>query len=42
MLNCLCGNLFLLQEKSDIRNMDDAKPLVLKGGNIEFENVHFR
>ncbi|KAG2333355.1 hypothetical protein Bca52824_004535 [Brassica carinata] len=32
----------LLEEKSDIRNIDDAKPLVLKGGNIEFENVHFR
>lgn len=30
------------QEKSDIRNIDDAKPLALKGGNIEFENVHFR
>lgn len=30
------------QEKSDIRDIDDAKPLALKGGNIEFENVHFR
>jgi ABC transporter ATM len=32
----------LLEEKSDITNTSDAKPLVLKGGNIEFENVHFR
>jgi ABC transporter ATM len=31
----------LLEEKSDITNTSDAKPLVLKGGNIEFENVHF-
>ncbi|KAH0906735.1 hypothetical protein HID58_038562 [Brassica napus] len=31
----------LLEEKSDITNINDAKPLVLKGGSIQFENVHF-
>ncbi|CAH2069548.1 unnamed protein product, partial [Thlaspi arvense] len=31
----------LLEEKSDITDIIDAKPLVLKGGNIQFENVHF-
>ncbi|KAM7256912.1 hypothetical protein ACFE04_012653 [Oxalis oulophora] len=31
----------LLEERADIRDKDDAKPLQLKGGSIEFENVHF-
>jgi len=31
-----------LQEKADIRDKDDAKPLILKGGDIQFDNVHFR
>jgi hypothetical protein len=31
-----------LQEKPDIRDKDDAKPLMLKGGGIQFDNVHFR
>ncbi|KAB5530257.1 hypothetical protein DKX38_020338 [Salix brachista] len=32
----------LLEEKADIRDKDDAKPLMLKGGGIQFDNVHFR
>ncbi|KAK6128718.1 hypothetical protein DH2020_037568 [Rehmannia glutinosa] len=28
-------------EKSDIVDQDDAKPLQLNGGGVEFENVHF-
>ncbi|KAJ6349094.1 hypothetical protein OIU77_006646 [Salix suchowensis] len=32
----------LLEEKPDIRDKDDAKPLMLKGGGIQFEKVHFR
>ncbi|KAH8479916.1 hypothetical protein H0E87_030213 [Populus deltoides] len=32
----------LLEEKPDIRDKDDAKPLMLKGGGIQFDNVHFR
>ncbi|XP_061946220.1 ABC transporter B family member 25, mitochondrial isoform X3 [Populus nigra] len=31
----------LLEEKADIRDKDDAKPLILKGGDIQFDNVHF-
>ncbi|XP_010547390.1 PREDICTED: ABC transporter B family member 25, mitochondrial [Tarenaya hassleriana] len=31
----------LLEEKSDITSKDNAKPLVLNGGSIQFENVHF-
>ncbi|KAG5222507.1 ABC transporter family member [Salix suchowensis] len=31
----------LLEEKPDIRDKDDAKPLMLKGGGIQFEKVHF-
>ncbi|KAL9380200.1 hypothetical protein Peur_028682 [Populus x canadensis] len=31
----------LLEEKADIRDNDDAKPLILKGGDIQFDNVHF-
>ncbi|CAK7323465.1 unnamed protein product [Dovyalis caffra] len=31
----------LLEEKADIRDKDDAKPLMLKGGGIQFDNVHF-
>nr|AXY97505.1 ABC transporter of the mitochondrion 3 [Populus tomentosa] len=31
----------LLEEKPDIRDKDDAKPLMLKGGGIQFDNVHF-
>ena len=31
----------LLQERADIRDGHDAKPLKLRGGSIEFENVHF-
>ncbi|KAK6128574.1 hypothetical protein DH2020_037684 [Rehmannia glutinosa] len=31
----------LLEEKSDIVDQDDAKPLQLNGGRVEFENVHF-
>ncbi|KAG8388802.1 hypothetical protein BUALT_Bualt02G0163000 [Buddleja alternifolia] len=31
----------LLEEKSEIVDADDAKPLKLNGGSIEFENVHF-
>ncbi|XP_073137468.1 ABC transporter B family member 25, mitochondrial isoform X2 [Henckelia pumila] len=31
----------LLEEKAEIRDMDDAKPLKLTGGGIEFDNVHF-
>ncbi|XP_024975864.1 ABC transporter B family member 25, mitochondrial-like [Cynara cardunculus var. scolymus] len=31
----------LLEERAEIRDEDDAKPLKLDGGSIEFENVHF-
>ncbi|PSS14161.1 ABC transporter B family member 25 like, partial [Actinidia chinensis var. chinensis] len=31
----------LLEERPEIRDEPDAKPLELKGGNIEFDNVHF-
>ncbi|XP_050371734.1 ABC transporter B family member 25, mitochondrial [Argentina anserina] len=31
----------LLEERAEIRNKDDAKPLHLNGGSIQFENVHF-
>ncbi|KAK4278178.1 hypothetical protein QN277_016060 [Acacia crassicarpa] len=31
----------LLEERADVRDKDNAKPLVLNGGSIEFENVHF-
>jgi ABC transporter ATM len=31
----------LLEETPDVRNADDAKPLSLTGGAIEFNNVHF-
>ncbi|KAI3667846.1 hypothetical protein L6452_42916 [Arctium lappa] len=31
----------LLEERAEIRDEDDAKPLKLGGGSIEFENVHF-
>ncbi|XP_021751097.1 ABC transporter B family member 25, mitochondrial-like [Chenopodium quinoa] len=31
----------LLEEKADISDKETAKPLMLKGGNIQFENVHF-
>lgn len=31
----------LLEERADIRDEDDAKPLKLDGGRIEFDNVHF-
>ncbi|KAL7598640.1 hypothetical protein Lser_V15G26840 [Lactuca serriola] len=31
----------LLEERAEIRDEDDAKPLKLDGGSIEFEDVHF-
>ncbi|KAF7831209.1 ABC transporter B family member 25-like [Senna tora] len=31
----------LLEERADVRDRDNAKPLKLKGGSIQFENVHF-
>lgn len=31
----------LLEERADIRDKDDSKPLKLNGGSIQFENVHF-
>ncbi|XP_054797713.1 ABC transporter B family member 25, mitochondrial [Prosopis cineraria] len=31
----------LLEERADVRDKDNAKPLELNGGSIEFENVHF-
>ncbi|XP_057474147.1 ABC transporter B family member 25, mitochondrial isoform X2 [Actinidia eriantha] len=31
----------LLEERPEIRDEPDAKPLEFKGGNIEFDNVHF-
>ncbi|XP_021751376.1 ABC transporter B family member 25, mitochondrial-like [Chenopodium quinoa] len=31
----------LLEEKADISDKETAKPLMLKGGSIQFENVHF-
>ena len=34
--------LFLLQEKAEISEKENAKPLQLNGGSIQFDNVHFR
>jgi len=34
--------LILLQEKADIKDKENAKPLRFNGGKIQFENVHFR
>lgn len=31
----------LLEEKADIQDRDNAMPLNLKGGSIQFDNVHF-
>ncbi|KVH94153.1 AAA+ ATPase domain-containing protein [Cynara cardunculus var. scolymus] len=31
----------LLEERAEVRDADDAKPLKLGGGSIEFEDVHF-
>ncbi|KAK2430584.1 ABC transporter B family member 25 [Trifolium repens] len=31
----------LLEEKADIRDKENAKPLRFNGGSIQFENVHF-
>jgi ATP-binding cassette subfamily B (MDR/TAP) protein 7 len=31
-----------MQERPEIRDKDDAKPLKLDGGSIQFDNVHFR
>ncbi|KAM3740125.1 hypothetical protein ACB098_08G075000 [Castanea mollissima] len=31
----------LLEERAEIRDKDDAKPLKLDGGSIQFNNVHF-
>ncbi|XP_065847950.1 ABC transporter B family member 25, mitochondrial isoform X2 [Euphorbia lathyris] len=31
----------LLEERAEIRNKDDAKPLMLGGGSIQFDNVDF-
>ncbi|KAI7738464.1 hypothetical protein M8C21_031593 [Ambrosia artemisiifolia] len=31
----------LLEERAEVGDADDAKPLKLDGGRIEFENVHF-
>ncbi|EEF29455.1 ABC transporter B family member 25, mitochondrial isoform X2 [Ricinus communis] len=31
----------LLEEKAEIRDKDDAKPLKFNGGSIQFDNVHF-
>ncbi|KAL4587867.1 hypothetical protein LXL04_000742 [Taraxacum kok-saghyz] len=31
----------LLEERAEIRDEDDAKPLKLSGGSIEFQDVHF-
>nr|XP_043611168.1 ABC transporter B family member 25, mitochondrial-like [Erigeron canadensis] len=31
----------LLEEKAEIRDEEDAKPLELSGGSVEFENVYF-
>ncbi|XP_015865940.2 ABC transporter B family member 25, mitochondrial [Ziziphus jujuba] len=31
----------LLEERADIADKDDAKPLNLSGGSIQFDNVHF-
>ncbi|KAM7521959.1 hypothetical protein LguiA_011861 [Lonicera macranthoides] len=31
----------LLEERADVRDEDDAKPLTLDGGTIEFNDVHF-
>lgn len=33
--------LLTLQEKADISDKETAKPLELKGGSIQFDNVHF-
>ncbi|GMN23254.1 hypothetical protein TIFTF001_000044 [Ficus carica] len=32
----------LLEERVEIKDKEDAKPLKLSGGSIQFENVHFR
>jgi len=34
--------LILLQEKADIKDKENAKPLRFNGGRIQFQNVHFR
>ncbi|KAF8018719.1 hypothetical protein BT93_H3579 [Corymbia citriodora subsp. variegata] len=31
----------LLEERADIRDKEDAKPLKLNGGSIKFDNIHF-
>ncbi|PIA59668.1 hypothetical protein AQUCO_00400515v1 [Aquilegia coerulea] len=31
----------LLEDRPEIRDRDDAKPLVMRGGSIRFDNVHF-
>ncbi|KAG6570613.1 ABC transporter B family member 25, partial [Cucurbita argyrosperma subsp. sororia] len=31
----------LLEERADVRDKDNVKPLKLDGGSIEFDNVHF-
>ncbi|KAF1863647.1 hypothetical protein Lal_00030717 [Lupinus albus] len=31
----------LLEERADVKDKDDAKPLSFNGGSIQFENVHF-
>ncbi|CAL0315680.1 unnamed protein product [Lupinus luteus] len=31
----------LLEERADVKDRNDAKPLRLNGGSIQFENVHF-
>ncbi|KAF5190354.1 Abc transporter b family member 25 protein [Thalictrum thalictroides] len=31
----------LLEDRPEIRDRDDAKPLVMRGGNIQFDNVRF-
>ncbi|XP_038900899.1 ABC transporter B family member 25, mitochondrial isoform X1 [Benincasa hispida] len=31
----------LLEEKAEVRDVDNSKPLKLDGGSIEFDNVHF-
>lgn len=30
-----------MQERAEISDKDDAKPLKLDGGSIQFNNVHF-
>jgi len=39
--NCM-SFLILLQEKADIKDKENAKPLRFNGGRIQFQNVHFR